>query len=163
MFNNIGEKIKGLAKTICWIGIIFGIIIGFVIMSGASAISSGLSDFGVDSEIGAGGFLAGLIVMGIIGLISWLGSLVLYGFGELISLNQDIADDTNVQKQILVRMAERTLNSQPQRTPTPPPAPSAPPVQTPEVSEFRPPVSAAPTEDARPYSPDSTVFSERRE
>ena len=32
MFDNIGGKIKAVAKVICWIGIITSIIIGFIML-----------------------------------------------------------------------------------------------------------------------------------
>ena len=67
MFDNIGKKIKTLAQVICWIGIIFAVICGFLIMkAGGSAIFSGF------------------IIMIIGSLISWFSSFTLYGFGEII-------------------------------------------------------------------------------
>jgi hypothetical protein len=75
MFDNIGKKIKGLAKVICFLGIILAICIGVY-------------------EIGNGnnGF-SGLII--IIGgaLISWVSCFVLYGFGELVDKVCDIAEN----------------------------------------------------------------------
>ncbi len=71
MFNNIGEKIKGLAKFVCWVGIIVSVIVGLVIMS-------------MSGEL----LLLG-IVIGLIGsLLSWLGSFALYGLGQLIYTNE---------------------------------------------------------------------------
>ncbi len=71
MFNNIGEKIKGLAKFVCWVGIIVSVIAGLVIMS-------------MSGEL----LLLG-IVIGLIGsLLSWLGSFALYGLGQLIHTNE---------------------------------------------------------------------------
>lgn len=64
MFDNIGKKIKGLASVLCWIGIIVSGLIG--------VITSSLG--------GKGGFLIALVGI----LASWVGSFVLYGFGELI-------------------------------------------------------------------------------
>ena len=71
MFNNIGEKIKGLAKFVCWVGIIVSVIAGLVIMS----MSGDLLLLG--------------IVIGLIGsLLSWRGSFALYGLGQLIHTNE---------------------------------------------------------------------------
>ena len=33
MFDNIGGKIKGLAKTVCWIGIGASVFIGFILVA----------------------------------------------------------------------------------------------------------------------------------
>ncbi len=71
MFENIGSKIKGLAATVAWIGIIFSIITGLVM-------------FGDEDTA-----LTGFIIMIIGSLSSWLSSLTLYGFGQLIE-NSDI-------------------------------------------------------------------------
>ena len=76
MFDNIGGKIKTVAQVITWLGIIVSIIAFFV-----------LSTF--DNAIG----LAFVVL--IVGcLASWLSSLTLYGFGQLIQ-NTDILVKTN--------------------------------------------------------------------
>ena len=75
MFNNIGSKIKAVAQVITWIGIISSIIGGIVIM----ALQ--------ESPIGV------LVIIGG-SFISWLSSLTLYGFGQLIE-NTDIIAERN--------------------------------------------------------------------
>ncbi len=74
MFTNVGSKIKTLAKVECWLGIILFVIFGFVQMftlnSGAAVVS-------------------GLLTIGIGSLFSWIGSICLYGFGQLIE-NSDV-------------------------------------------------------------------------
>lgn len=72
MFSNIGGKIKTLATVITVIGIIASIIVGFVLMAA-------LEKKGI-----------GLLVMAIGSLSSWIGSFLLYGFGEIIELLSDI-------------------------------------------------------------------------
>lgn len=67
MFNEIGKKIKGVANVVCWIQIIVAIIGGIALMT-------------IDENL----ILVGFLVMGIGCLIAWLGTIVLYGFGELI-------------------------------------------------------------------------------
>ena len=67
MFNNIGGKIKGLTKLICWICIAACVIIGLVVM---------LSE---DEYI-----VLGLAIMVVGALLSWVGSFLLCGYGELI-------------------------------------------------------------------------------
>ena len=67
MFDNIGGKIKAVAKVICWIGIIASIIIGFIML--------------VQDEDTA---FAGLLTMVLGSLGSWIGSFITYGFGQLV-------------------------------------------------------------------------------
>ncbi len=77
MFYNIGEKIQGLATFIATIGIIISIIagVGFLAQGGA-------------------GVIIGLIIAVVGSLASWIGSFLLYGFGELISNTQQIIENT---------------------------------------------------------------------
>ena len=65
MFDNIGPKLKGLAKVVCWLGIIGTIIYTIIIwISGAR-----------------GAFWLGLLVLVIGILTSWIGSWACYGIG----------------------------------------------------------------------------------
>lgn len=68
MYDNIGEKIKGLARTICIIGIVLSVFAGIALI--ASGSNQGVAQ--------------GLLTMILGALCSWVGSLALYGFGELI-------------------------------------------------------------------------------
>lgn len=68
MFNQIGKKIKSLAKYGCWVEIILFAILGL------SIYDSG-DDFGI--------FIA---VFG--ALVSWVGSWLTYGFGEIVDILQ---------------------------------------------------------------------------
>lgn len=86
MFNNIGKKIKVLAKVVCWIGIVLSFAIGLLIMFGASI----LQDMGLQ-KLASKGDLFGLLVMVFGTLVSWIGSFYTYGFGELIDTNQELA------------------------------------------------------------------------
>ena len=70
MFNNIGEKIKGLAKFVCWMGIFSSVVTSFSMMANKST---------------QGGPIIGIIVLIVGCLLSWVGSFFTYGFGELIS------------------------------------------------------------------------------
>ena len=74
MFQNIGKKIKTLAVVVCWIGIA-GSVIGGIVMCAIGADSSG-----GDLLIGLG---LPLIFLG--PLFSWIGSFVLYGYGDMIT------------------------------------------------------------------------------
>lgn len=78
MFSNIGGKIKTLAEILCWSGIVLSIGLGFLIVW--------LTVPEVD-EMMLLWWLFGLPTLG--SLFSWVGSLVLYGFGQLVE-NSDI-------------------------------------------------------------------------
>ena len=82
MFDNIGGKIKALAKVICWIGIISSVISGIGLMIS----DEDMIIYGILAAVGGT-------------LISWIGSFFTYGFGELID---------NTSK--LVARAERSEN-----------------------------------------------------
>ncbi len=64
MFENIGEKIKALARVLCWMGIIFSFIMGMF-------------------TLGEDVFIA-LCYLVLGPVISWTGSFFLYGFGTLV-------------------------------------------------------------------------------
>lgn len=79
MFDNIGGKIKMVAKLLCWIGIAASVIGGIgmicfeMVLAGAVTIVAGC-------------------------LCLWLGSLCLYGFGELI---EETARSRKVNERLL--------------------------------------------------------------
>lgn len=72
MFNNVGGKIKAVAKVTAWIGIVICVIYGFVMLVSMEDMA-----------------LIGLLIMTVGSLTSWISALVLYGFGHLIE-NRDI-------------------------------------------------------------------------
>ena len=80
-FDNIGEKLKTLAKVLCWCGIGVSVIVGFAMFD--------YSAFG--------GFL--IIVLG--SLVSWVSSFFTYGFGELIAKTTETAENTRDLSRIL--------------------------------------------------------------
>jgi len=82
MFDNIGGKLKGIAKAFCWIGIIGSIILAIVYFS----ISNGNGDL----------ITSGIIILIVGCLVSWVGSLATYGFGELI--DRIISIDKKLEK-----------------------------------------------------------------
>ena len=88
MFNNIGGKIKTLAKIICWIGV-------------ALTTITGVSMF--DNRI-----LVGLIIIAVGFLVSWIGSFVMVGFGELIESSSETRDMTRelLERNIVLPNAE---------------------------------------------------------
>ncbi len=74
MFYNIGSKIKSWAKTVCYAGIVISVIAGFMLL--------GTFEF------------LGILVAVAGSLSSWVGSICLYGFGELIEKTTEIAENT---------------------------------------------------------------------
>ena len=69
MFSNIGGKIKTLATVVTWFGLIASFLVGICMLF-------------VET-------ISGFIIMIVGGLLSWIGSFTLYGFGQLIE-NTDI-------------------------------------------------------------------------
>ena len=84
MFENIGGKIKGLAKFIFWVISIISIIGGGVI------IFTGLANSDSDSSSKIASIVVGILsaVGGV--LLAWIQNFLLYGFGELVDSNQKI-------------------------------------------------------------------------
>ena len=70
MFENIGGKLKMVAQIVTWFGIIASVVVGIGML------------YVMESPIG-------ILVMIGGALVSWLSSLTLYGFGQLIE-NTDI-------------------------------------------------------------------------
>ena len=89
MFDNVGAKLKNCAQIACWAGIVLSIISGVVLIAS-----------GDDSMV-----FTGILTMVVGSLGSWIGSLCVYGFGELVE-NSDIR--TNIAaKQELEREQEK--------------------------------------------------------
>ena len=83
MFSNIGNKICGYAKVLCWIGIVVSVI------SGLGMAFSGCSQGG---SVAVFTFIFGMMIACIGSLLSWVGSLVLYGFGDIARRVQAIEE-----------------------------------------------------------------------
>jgi hypothetical protein len=77
MYENIGEKIKILAKVLFAVLSALGVIGGIVVLS----LDEGLE------------ILAVLLIF-LLPLIAWISSWCLYGFGEIIDKLTDIEDNT---------------------------------------------------------------------
>ena len=89
MFDNISEKIKTAANVICWLGIIANIIAAIVMFVAADQTEA----FGL---IGLG---IALLILGPI--LSWVFSLFIYGFGELIESNNTIENFCMYARRVL--------------------------------------------------------------
>ena len=85
MFNNIGTKIKLLAKVLCGIGIGIFVILGLYWIVSAISNSSAYEA------------MTGILLLINGPVLSWVGSVILYGFGQLIE-NSDmlVAIDTDI-------------------------------------------------------------------
>ena len=82
MFDNIGGKIKMLAKVVCWIGIIVSAVIAIIMFANAVKYSNDIYTL----------LRLAYIILGT--LLSWIGSFFTYGFGELIEKTAEIASNT---------------------------------------------------------------------
>ena len=83
MFDNIGGKIKGLAKSVCWFGIVVCVITGISMM--AYKTGNPYNNYPL--------LWPGVEVAVLGSLLSWVGSFALYGFGELIENSRIIRDE----------------------------------------------------------------------
>ncbi|MBR3943293.1 MAG: hypothetical protein IKJ55_08030 [Clostridia bacterium] len=101
MFDNIGEKIKSWAFSICVVGIIFSVVEGVLMI--------------IDKEIALG------VLTALVGaLASWIGSFVLYGFGQLVENSDIIASSVSASREnikpnkdtFLHRKSEKTTKKQ---------------------------------------------------
>lgn len=97
MFDNIGRKIKTLAKVLCWIEIISSIIVAIImIYTSNTAFSYRESD-----SLAAVSLRASGVIMLFVGpLISWISSFVLYALGE-------ITENSATQAILLKKLAQK--------------------------------------------------------
>ena len=99
MFTNIGSKIKGLAIALTVLGIISSIVYGVSVISSASELYGAAK---------TGGIIGGLLIVVLGSVLSWIGSLALYGFGQLVDSAQ------NIEKK-LTGTTDEYYSSQPQK------------------------------------------------
>ena len=97
MFDNIGRKIKTLAKVLCWIEIISSIIVAIImIYTSNTAFSYRESDSLAAVSLRTSGWI--LLFVG--PLISWISFFVLYALGE-------ITENSATQAGLIRKWAER--------------------------------------------------------
>ena len=70
MFENIGGKIKSLAKICCILG-----MVAYILLGGATIL--------------VGNVINGIVMIIFGCLVSWIASFAIYGFGELIETTAD--------------------------------------------------------------------------
>lgn len=80
MFDDIGRKIKILAKIMTWVGIAISVILGIILLCSGDGIL--MICGGVEIVVGS--------------IFSWVGSFLLFGFGQLITKAEVIADDMDI-------------------------------------------------------------------
>lgn len=85
MFENIGNKIKVLAKVICILGMVASFISGISVLISVARLAS----YGADEYVPLG-LLFFIIIVAVGSLISWIGCFKLYAFGELVQSNKNI-------------------------------------------------------------------------
>lgn len=95
MFNNIGRKIKGVAKVFFGIDVALSVILGIVVMIICMSAAR------YNGEMAAIGFLLFIIITGLGILFAWLGTIILYGYGELISKTSELTEIQTEQTKIL--------------------------------------------------------------
>lgn len=95
MFENIGGKIKGLAKFICWVGIVICVIAGIIMF-----IQAGEAYYSADRTVL---IITGLAIIIVGSLMSWIGSFLLYGFGELVDNSSKIRQELSELPSIVER------------------------------------------------------------
>ena len=79
MYDNIGRKIKDLAKAICLLEVFAAIIAGMIVIGNFA-----------DARDGTGMVGIGILIMVVGPLLAWISSWLLYGFGELIEKTSNI-------------------------------------------------------------------------
>lgn len=77
MYNNIGEKVKGLAKVVAFLGILGSVIYGIVLIVQGAKLNSYYP-----SEAGSALIGTGFAVMIVGSLVSWISSWALYAIGD---------------------------------------------------------------------------------
>ena len=81
MYDNIGGKIKGLAKAVFIVEAIAAVITGIALMA-------------IDEDL----ILFGILTLILGPVIAWVSSWLLYGFGELIDRVCEIAKNTRTSR-----------------------------------------------------------------
>lgn len=91
MFDNIGGKIKDFAGVICLIGIGLSVVLGFIIILSYNVA-------------------IGIAIAGAGSLSSWVGSLLVYGFGELVDNSKKTAANSEEIKIYLRGATEKKMS-----------------------------------------------------
>jgi len=108
MWDDIGKKIKILAKVIALIGIISSVIAGIILFVNGIKLNQNWGGGNILIFSGLGTIIGGSI-------ISWIASWFMYGFGELIEKTNKIEKNTrkNDQKYNYIVINSINLRSNP--------------------------------------------------
>ena len=93
MYNDIGGKIKGLAKAIFIFETFISIVMGFVFI--ILAAQTPIDVVAINPSAPIIDIISGLLLIVVGPIVAWISSWLLYGFGELISKTCDIAENTS--------------------------------------------------------------------
>lgn len=103
MFENVGEKIKSIAKFVCWGGIAADIILAIIMFVAADE-----DYYNQETYV-----LIGLICLIVGPVLSWISSLLLYAFGEInVSLMIMSQQEQNYDLQKAAIKRVQNFNSQ---------------------------------------------------
>ena len=93
MYNQIGKKIKGLAVFFCIIGVFFQVILGLlVIFMGGNTLPKLVPTL-TEEFASVGCIIAGIFVIVIGSIVTWISTWLLYGYGELIDKVSNIEEE----------------------------------------------------------------------
>ena len=98
MFKKSGTKIKLIAKILFWLGTACSILAGVGIMIGGLSVSVNGQAASVS---GASGIVLGLLIIALGIVSSYISSLILHAYGELV-------DKTKDSNYLLTRIADHT-------------------------------------------------------
>ena len=97
MFENVAGKIKKIAKIVCYAGIVISILSGIAtIIIARGAFSS---------------IITGLLIAGLGSVISWLGAIITYGFGQLIENSDILASGKKLEVNTNSTKNEKRINT----------------------------------------------------
>ena len=120
MFDNIGAKIKKLAKIVTIIGIVLAVITGIIVMFGGGKIEFAARNAGntyFSNQLPNGftfaSFIAGILTIGLGSLAAWVSSFLLYGFGTLVENSDIIAANTSAAQPARNASAAEPLTPKP--------------------------------------------------
>lgn len=105
MFDNIGSKLKTVAQVATWLGIIGSVVTGLTMLDGMIGL--------------------GILTIIVGSLVSWLGSMALYGLGQLIENTDKLVAQKNASASS-PSSAPAPAKSPTAYTPAPPTTPPAP-------------------------------------
>ena len=143
IFNNMGRKIQALAVTLCWIGI------GIFVIAGAFIICFGF-------KAHQAGFMAVGVLVLILGPISsWLSIFILYAFGDLVSIVQEIKEQLYMLE-VAPEISEPEEDSEPEPDPLPEPVQESEPEAVPEIEPDIALDAEQPQDSSDDYTPDDS-------